>query len=86
MLLHVVLARLVGMMRGMGLMPVSCVGMVRGLFMIAPFMMVRRGQVMLGRMLVVFGCLSMVLGCFFRHGNLLLSMLTANCDAPITPP
>jgi hypothetical protein len=55
-------------MSGMAVMSVSYVRMVRRRFVIACFMLLRRGMMMLGRVFVMFGCFSMVIDRFFRHG------------------
>lgn len=84
-------------MSGMAVMPVSDVRMVRRRFVIARFMLLRRGMMMLGRVFVMLGCFSMVIDRFFRHGISSLErcltlvgiedpglILTADCDAGIT--
>jgi hypothetical protein len=55
-------------MGGMAVMPLSYVGMVSRRFVISRFMLLRRGVMMLGRVFVMFGCFSMVIDRFFRHG------------------
>jgi hypothetical protein len=62
------LAGFSGVMSGMAVMPVRYVGMVRRRLVIACFVVLRRGMMMLGRVLMMFGCFLMVLDRFFRHG------------------
>jgi hypothetical protein len=66
--LGVVLAGFFGVMRGVVEMTLSDVGMVPGLLMITPFMVLGCGQVVFRRVFMVFCRLSMMLDGFLRHG------------------
>jgi hypothetical protein len=67
-LLSVMLTGFPGVMRGVRVMPVSYVGMVTRRFVISLFMFLGGGKVVLGRVLMVFGRLAMVIDCVFGHG------------------
>src|ERR1700744_849560 len=62
------LAGFSGMMRGMGLMPVSGMRVVSGRFVVPFFMLLSRGAMMLGCVFVMFRRLAMMIDGFFRHG------------------
>ena len=65
----VVLGGLFGVVFGLHMMAVRQVRMVAGLFVIARLVVLRRGQMMLGGMFMMFCCVAVMLGCFFRHGD-----------------
>lgn len=65
----VVLARLTGVMRGIGVMPVSYMSMMPRRLVIAALVLLRSGAMMLRRVFVVLSRFAMMLGCFFRHGS-----------------
>jgi hypothetical protein len=84
------LARLAGMMQSVVLVPVGHVSMMPRRLVITALVLLRCGAMMLRRMFVVFCRFTMMLGSFFRHGISFgietSPMLTADCDARITPP
>jgi hypothetical protein len=49
-------------------MPVREVSVMARRFMISSFVVFRRGAMMLGRLLVMLGCLAMMVYSVFRHG------------------
>jgi hypothetical protein len=55
------------MMQGVILMAASHVSMMSGFLMVSLNVVFRRGAVMLGRVLVMFGSLGMIIGNLFRH-------------------
>jgi hypothetical protein len=56
-----------GVMRSVVMMAIGGVGMMRGEMMIAGFVVARGFAMMPGRVLVVFRCFVVMLGCFFGH-------------------
>ena len=66
-MLGVKFRRFGGVMRSVVMMAIGGVGMVSGEMMIAGFMTARGFAMMSGRVLVVFCCFVMMLGCFFGH-------------------
>jgi hypothetical protein len=71
-------ARLVGMLMGMQAMGVGDMGVMRGLFMIAGFVMFRRFVMMTGSLFVVMGGLPMMFSAFVscRHIHVLREVIT----------
>jgi hypothetical protein len=67
-LLGVVLGRFLGVMRGMGMMSLRYLGVVRGFFVIAGFVMLGSFPVMIGRVLMMIGGFRVVMCSFLRHG------------------
>jgi hypothetical protein len=65
------LGRFGSMMISVVVMPVSSVGVMSSLLVIARLMMLGGLSVVLCRPLVMLGCLQMVLGCLFRHVGIL---------------
>ena len=61
------LAGFFGVMYGMHVMPVRYVGMVPRGLVVAGFMVLRRGAVMAGSMVMVLCCFAMVLGTVVGH-------------------
>jgi hypothetical protein len=62
------LAGFFGVMRGMGVMPVSDVGVVPRLLVISGFMLLGRGQVVLRREFMMLRCLAVMIYGFLGHG------------------
>jgi hypothetical protein len=60
-----------GVMNGVMMMAICSVGMVRGEMMIAGFVVARGFAMVAGRMLVVFCCFVVMLGCLLGHKVLL---------------
>jgi len=67
-----VLARLIGVMLGMGMMAMRDVGMVAGFFFISGSVMLGRGAMVFRGMLVMFRGFQVMVLAFFRHGALFL--------------
>jgi hypothetical protein len=57
-----------GVMLGMQMMPVGCMGVVRGLFMVAAAVVFGRLAVVTGSVVVVFGGFAVVFSAFLPHG------------------
>jgi hypothetical protein len=66
-MLHMELGRLRSMMRGVVQMPLRRVGVVRGRFVIARFVMLGGLAMMMGRVFVVLSRFLMMLRCLFGH-------------------
>jgi hypothetical protein len=84
------LARLFGVMLGVGGMAMRDVGMVAGFFMISGGVMFGRGAMMFRGVLVMLGCFQVVMLMFFRHGALFLRLrdlglrIPSSCESTIT--
>ncbi len=68
MFLGVIFRRLLRVVRGMGMMTLCYLCMVRRLFMIAGFVMFGSFPVVSGRVLMMIGGLRVVMCSFLRHG------------------
>lgn len=90
-----VLARLPGMVLGVGMMTMRYMGMVMRLLMIAGGMMLGSSAMVLRGVLVMFSSFQMVLFAFFRHGfflsgdsdldyPILTSRIRGACESAIT--
>jgi hypothetical protein len=86
MMLDVRLGGFARMVHGMLVMAASGMGMMSRCFVIAGFMVPGGFAMMLRRMLVMFGCFVMMLGCVLRHVDLLrlrpaprIAMLGVGC-------
>jgi hypothetical protein len=64
----VMLGGLFGVVFSMHVMTVRQVSVVTGSFVIARLVMLGGGQMELGRLLMMFGCLTMMFRALFRHG------------------
>ena len=62
-----VLGSLAGVMRGVVMMPLRHLGMMRGLFVVAGLVVPGSFAMMVGRVLMVLGGLGVVMGSFLRH-------------------
>lgn len=69
MMLGVEFGGFAGVMHSVMMMAIRGVGMMRGEMMIAGFVMARGFAMMPGRVLVVFRCFVMMLGCLLGHGS-----------------
>ncbi len=67
---RVVLGGFLGVMGGVEVMSVRHMGVMAGLVMVARFVVLGRGFVMLGSKLMVMCCLDVMIGALFRHRNL----------------
>jgi hypothetical protein len=66
-MLRVRFCRLTRMMVSVFVVTLCGLRMMRSLFVVTGVMMLRRFSMMPSRMPVVFRCLTMMIGCFFRH-------------------
>lgn len=64
-----------GVMLSLHMMTMRQMGMVAGLLVIAVFMMLSGGVVVLGSLFMVLGCVAMMIGVFLRHGKSFRSSL-----------
>jgi hypothetical protein len=67
--LDVVLAGFLAVLGCVIEMAVSCVRMMTGFFVISGFMVLCRGEMMFGCLLVMFCCFSMMFSGFLGHGS-----------------
>ncbi len=70
-LLGMMFGRFLRVMRGMGMMSLSYLGVVRCLFMVTGFVMLGSFAVVIGRVLMMIGGFGMVMCSFLRHGYFL---------------
>jgi hypothetical protein len=64
----VVLGRFFGVVFFLQVMTVRQMSVVAGLFVVTCFVMLGGGQMVLGRLLMMFGCLTMMFRALIRHG------------------
>jgi len=68
---NVMLCRLGGVVRRVGMVALGDVGMVRRELVVSLFMMLGRFAVVIGGHLMVLGGLGVMMRCFLRHGEFL---------------
>ena len=84
------LARLFGVVLGVGMMAMRDMGMVAGFFMISGSVMLGGGAMVFRGMLVMLGGFQVMLFTFFRHGALFLRLrdlglrIPSSCESTIT--